>query len=120
MAMLVSFIVFLGLTETIVVAVNANVRNALRGEAGRLADEEMNAARSLPFDNIVVPSALLPSSSTVSRVYQHMTMNYTVTRNVTNAGTDMKQVLITVSWNRGVAADNANRSVTLTTIVRKR
>ncbi len=120
MAIVISFIVFLGLTDTILVAVDANVRNALRGEAGRVAEETMNAARALPFDNIVVPSASLPASSSVSRVFQRMTMNYAVTRNVTNAGPDMKQILITVSWNRGVRTDNANRSVTLTTIVRKR
>ncbi len=119
-AMLVSFIVFLGLTETIVVAVNANVQNALREEAVRVAEEEINAARAIAFDNIIIPSALLPASDNVVRSFRNMTINYGVTRSVTNAEANLKQVTVTVSWTRVKRYNNANYSITFSTIVRKR
>ncbi len=120
MAMLVSFIVFLGLTETIVVAVNANVQNALREEAVRVAEEEINAVRTIPFDNVVVPSAQLPASETVARSFRNMTINYTVTRSVVNTEANLKQVSVTVAWTRVKRNNNANYSITFSTIVRKR
>ncbi len=119
-AMLISFIVFLGLTETIVVTLDANARNALRGEAGRVAEEQINEMKNVPFDNIVVPSALIPASSDVLRVYQHMTTTYHVTRSVIATETNMKQIFVTVAWNRVNKKDNAGYSTTFTTIVRKK
>ncbi len=116
MAMLISFIVFLGLTETILVALDANLRNALRDEGVRVAESEMNAVRTIPYDNVFNGSPLLPASSSISKVYRHLTMNYTVTRSVADAGTDMKQVLVTVSWTRGARTDNT----AFATIVRRR
>jgi len=116
MAMLVSFIVFLGLTETILVALDVNLRNAMRDESVRVGESEMNTVRALPFDNVVVPSVLLPSSSTVSRNYRHMTLNYTVARSVSNVGANMRQVVVTVSWTRG----GKNYNSAFMTIVRAR
>ncbi len=116
MAILISFIVFLGLTETILVAVNANVQNGFRDEAVRLAESEINTVRNIPYDNLVVPSALLPASSTQSRTYRQMTKSYTITRSVADAGSDMRQVTVMVSWTHGTKTDNT----TFTTIVRKR
>lgn len=120
MAMLVSFIVFLGLTETIVVALDANVRNALRDEAGRVAEEQIAAVRSMPFDNVVVPSALLPAADNVFRQLHQMTVRYDVTRRVIDTEANMKQVFVTVAWQRVNRKDNAGYSITFTTIVRKR
>ncbi len=120
MAMLVSFIVFLGLSETIVVAVNVNVQNALRDEAVRVAEEEINAVRTIPFDNVVIPSALLPATDNALRTFRNMTMNYDVTRNLVNTGSDMTQVFITVGWKQVNRKTDPRYSITFTTIVRKR
>ncbi len=120
MAMLVSFIVFLGLSETIVVAVNANVQNALREEAVRVAEDEINAVRAIPFDNVVIPSALLPASDNAVRTFRNMAMNYDVTRNIVNTGSDMKQVFITVGWNQVNRKTDPRYRITFTTVVRKR
>lgn len=116
MAMAISFIVFLGLTETVLVALDANLRNALRDEAVRVAESEMGTVRNIPFDNVVVPSGLLPSSNTVVRNFRHLSVNYTVGRSVTDVATGMKQVVVTVSWTRGTRTDNT----VFTTIVRQR
>ncbi len=122
MAMLVSFIVFLGLTETIVVAVRANVRNALRGEAMRVAEEEINEIRTTPFDNVFNGSALVPAEDNVSRTYRLMNKQYRVTRNVTDIDSSMKQVVVTVFWSRGNEIDNSSLTehTAFTTILRKR
>ncbi len=120
MAMLVSFIVFLGLTETIVIALDTNVRNALRDEAGRVAEEQINAVRSMPFASVVVPSAALPASDNVVRRLHQMTVNYGVTRRVVDTEANMKQVFVTVAWQRVNRKDNAAYSITFTTIVRNR
>ena len=116
MAMLISFIVFIGLTETVLVALDANLRNALRDEAVRVAESEMNTVRSLPFANVVVPSALLPSADNVVRNFRHLAVNYEVARSVTNIDASMKQVIITVTWRRGARTDTTR----FTTIVRNR
>ncbi len=115
-AMLISFIIFLGLTETIVVAVNANVQNALRDEGVRVAESEMTAVRALPFDNVYAGSPLFAASDNVFRTFRQLSMNYAVARTVTNVDANMKQVVITVSWTRGAKTDNT----AFTTILRKR
>ncbi len=116
MAMLISFIVFLGLTETILIAVNANVQNALRDEGVRVAEAEVSNTRNIPFDNVFTGSALFPATGTVSRAFRRLSMNYSVARTVTDVDANMKQVVITVSWTRGSKTDNT----AFTTILRKR
>lgn len=116
MAMLISFIVFLGLTETILIAVNANVQNALRDEGVRVAEAEVSSTRTIPFDNVFTGSPLFPATGTVSRTFRRLSMNYSVARTVTDVDANMKQVVITVSWTRGSRTDNT----AFTTILRKR
>ena len=116
MAMAISFIVFLGLTETILLAVNANVQNAMRDEGVRVAEVEMNAVRTVPFDNVYAGSPSFPAASNVLRATRLATTTYAVARSVTNVDANMKQVVITVSWARGAKTDNT----TFTTILRKR
>ncbi len=122
MAMLISFIVFLGLSETVLLAVNANVRNLLRDEGVRVAETEINAARTLPFDNVYAGSPMFPAVDNAMRTLRFVTMNYRVARSVTNVDANMKQVVITVSWTRKghtVKEDIVDNTV-FTTILRKR
>jgi len=116
MAMMISFIIFLGLSETIVIAVNANVQNALRDEGVRVAESEVNAVRTVPFDNVYAGSPSFHASDNVARTFRLLSMNYEVARTVTDVDANMKQVLITVSWRRGNRTDNT----AFTTILRKR
>ncbi len=111
-AIMVMFIVFLGLTGTVMTAQEYNVRNALLDEAASVGETSMNEIRGIPFDNIVTPA----SSSTVTRNVRRFTATYTVSTTVTTPAADIKQVTMVVSWTRRGMA----RSHTFSSIVRRR
>ncbi len=50
-AFVVLLFVFLALMQTALVSIDSNMRNVLRDEAVRVAEERMNAHRNVPFDD---------------------------------------------------------------------
>lgn len=111
-AVSIMFIVFLGLTGTVMTGMEYNIRNALLDEAVSVGEARMNEIRSLPFDNIVTPAG----PATVTRDVRRFNAAYTVTTTVTDPATDIKQVTMVVTWTRQGMA----RSHTFSSIVRRR
>lgn len=108
----IMFIVFLGLTATVMTGLEYNMRNALLDEAVSVGETRMNEVRSLPFDNIVTPGA----AAVVTREVRRFNQPYTVATTVTTPAADIKQVTMVVGWTRrGIA-----RSHTFSSIVRRR
>lgn len=109
-AMAIVFIVFLGLTQAGLVALDRNIENALRDEAVSVADNAISRIRALPFDSVVdEPPA------TVSRQIRGLGVQYTVNPDVNILNGNNRQVIVQVSWaRRGIA-----RSHQVSTIVRR-
>ena len=111
-AISIMFIVFLGLTGTVLTAMEYNIRNALLDEAVSVGETRMNEIRSLPFNSIVTPGG----PETVTKQVRKFNAVYTVTTTVTDPATDIKQVTMVVTWTRLGTA----RSHTFSSIVRRR
>ena len=111
-AISIMFIVFLGLTGTVLTAMEYNIRNTLLDEAVSIGESKMNGVRSLPFDNIVTPG----TPETVTRQVRKFNAAYTVTTTVSDPATDIKQVTMVVTWTRL----GTTRSHTFSSIVRRR
>ena len=113
-ALVIVFIVFMGLSGAGLVVLNENIKNSQRDEAVSVAEAAIQNARNLAFDNVANDNAIVPWQ------IRGLTTNYTVGRTVTNLDTDNKQVTVDVGWNRmenGVLKPYSHRIVT---IVRRR
>lgn len=113
-ALVIAMIVFVGLSETGLVVLEANIRDSIRDGAVQLAGEWMEDARALPIDSM--PAGTV-SADNVLKI-RNLNVTYTVTRAVTNLGLDntSKQVTVTVAWTRNAKSD----SHSITTIVGSR
>lgn len=111
-SIVIMFIVFLGLTGTVMTGLEYNMRNALLDEAVSVGETRMNALRSLPFDNIATSAA----SDNVIRDVRRFPARYTVSTTVATPATDIKQITMVVAWTRGGMA----HSHTFSSIVRRR
>lgn len=116
-AMVISFIIFIGLSSTGVFVLNENIRNTMRDEAVGVAEMSMEAARNTWFDNLVT----LPSDNVVRQI-RGLTVPFTVTRTVTNIdpGGNNRQVVIQVAWNKTDHLGTRSYSHQIATIVRRR
>jgi prepilin-type N-terminal cleavage/methylation domain-containing protein len=56
-ALVVLFLVFMGLMQSALLGIDSNLRNIFRDEALRIASERMEEAKSLPFDGVVNDTA---------------------------------------------------------------
>jgi prepilin-type N-terminal cleavage/methylation domain-containing protein len=114
-ALVLSFVIVIGLSSTGIFVLNENIRNTMRDEAVGVAEMSMEEARNTVFANLTT----LPSASVVRQVRGY-TVPYTVTRTVTNLDADNRQVVINVSWTR--TDDRGTRSYAhqVATIVRRR
>ncbi len=111
-SVVIMFIVFLGLTGTVMTALDFNIQNTLLDEAVSIGEARMNAIRSLPFDNIVTPA----TSDSVTRDVRRFSVPYSVTTTVTTPAPDIRQVTMVVAWTR----HGKTRSHTFSSIVRRR
>jgi len=91
-ALLVLLFVTLAMMQTALVSIDSNMKNVLRDEAVRIAEQTMNDARSQGYDNL--PSGL----QTVNRKFRALDVTYTITRTVTQLGTADKQFDVEVDW----------------------
>ena len=115
-AMAIAFIMFLGLAEGTRLAVMYNVRNALRDEAVGVGEMQISRVREVPYDNLVAMASPMPApySGNVTRSFRGMTATFPVTATHNNIGSNMEQVMITVTCNRDSKINHA-----FTTIVRQ-
>lgn len=114
-ALVIMLVVFMGLMQASLLSINSNLRNSIRDEATRIASEEMTNARSLFFDNILTAAPV-----TRTRMFRNMSVNYTVTRTVTDLNPvvgDNRQIQVAVSYR--VPGDAADTVFSINSLVRR-
>jgi prepilin-type N-terminal cleavage/methylation domain-containing protein len=92
MALVIVLIVSLALLQTALLGIDSNMRNVLRDEAVRVAEEDMDTVRNAPFASIA------NSTSSVTRDLRNADIAYTVDRTVNTLNTANKQVNVSVGW----------------------
>lgn len=107
-ALVILLIVFLAMMQTIAVAININVKNALRDEAVKIADERVNALKNLSFENNANLNAtggsfindVDPNTGTniITRSFRNFDMPFTSTKRITDINADNKRIELTVTW----------------------
>lgn len=92
-AMVIMLVGLLGLLHSVNIAMEYNLKNQMRNEVVRVAQDAMNDMRSKSFDSVsstitVVPSAL-----------RNINRTYSVKRSVISAGTDVsRKYQVDVKW----------------------
>lgn len=119
-AIVISFIVFLGLSGSGIFVLNENIKNSLRDEAVSVAGMEMEHVRNIPFDNLAAASdnVSIPIDN-VLRQIRGLNVNYGVSRTVSHLDTNNLQVSITVTWTRTESDQTKTYNDTIATIVRR-
>ena len=117
-AIVITFIVFLGLSASGIFVLNENIKNSLRDEAVSVAGMEMEQARNLPFDNLYSAPGT-QSVDNVTRQIRGLTVNYGVTRTVTILDLNNLQVSINVTWTRTENNQTRSYNDNIATIVRR-
>jgi type II secretory pathway pseudopilin PulG len=117
-AIVITFIVFLGLSGSGIFVLNENIKNSLRDEAVSVAGMEMEQARNTSFDSLYDNTAPLPLSPVVRQI-RGLTVNYGVTRTVTILDLNNLQVSINVTWTRTENNQTKSYNDNIATIVRR-
>ncbi len=102
------FIVFFGLNSAGLVVLNKNVENSLRDEAVSVADMEMMAVRSIPFDNLPL-SDCVATLPTVKRTVRGMSVDFHPVRTIGYLDSENRQVAIDVTWKHYTADHKEGR-----------
>jgi type IV pilus assembly protein PilV len=97
MAVLIMMVGLMGLLQAVNIATEHNLGNILRNEATTIADDQMVQAKSLVVDSASL-TALPDIAIVVSTPIRTGTKSYSVTRTVTTASTNSREVVVTVSW----------------------
>lgn len=117
-AIVISFIIFIGLSSTGVFVLNENIRSAMRDEAVGVAEMSLEAARNTAFDNL----STLPPDNVVRQI-RGLSVPFTVTRTVTPIdppGNNNLQVVVNVAWSKSDHRGTRSYSHQVATIVRRR
>lgn len=117
-AIVITFIVFLGLSGSGLFVLNENIKNSLRDEAVSVAGMEMEQVRNTSFDTLY--SA--PGTQNVDNVLRQirgLTVNYGVARTVTILDLNNLQVFINVTWTRTENNQTRSYNDNIATIVRR-
>jgi len=117
-AIVITFIVFLGLSGSGIFVLNENIKNSLRDEAVSVAGMEMEQVRNTSFDNLY----LAPGTQSVDNVVRQirgLTVNFGVTRTVTILDLNTLQVSINVTWDRTENNQTKSYNDNIATIVRR-
>lgn len=92
-AMVIMLIGLLGLLQSVNIAMEYNLKNQMRNDVVRIAQESMNNMRSQPFDSVFTPM------TTVTLPLRNLNKTYTVNRTVSTAGTaSSKKYQVDVTW----------------------
>lgn len=117
-AIVITFIVFLGLSGSGIFVMNENIKNSLRDEAVSVAGTGMEEARNTSFESLFDNTALPPTSPVVRQV-RGLTVNYGLTRTVTVLDVNNLQVSINVAWTRTENNQTRSYNDNISTIVRR-
>jgi prepilin-type N-terminal cleavage/methylation domain-containing protein len=117
-AVVITFIVFLGLSGAGIFVLNENIKNSLRDEAVSVAGMEMEQVRNTSFD-ILYSAPGTQSVDNVARQIRGLTVNYGVTRTVTILDLNNLQVSINVTWDRTENNQTKSYNDNIATIVRR-
>lgn len=92
-AMVIMLVSLLGLLHSVNIAMEYNLKNQMRGEVTRVAQDAMNDMRSRAFDAVSAKTTTVPSS------LRNINRTYTVNRSVVSAGSDVsRQYRVDVKW----------------------
>lgn len=92
-AMVIMLVGLLGLFHSVNIAMEHNLKNQMRGEVVRVAQDTMNDMRSRPFDTVFNPTTTVPTS------LRNINRTYTVNRSVISAGSDIsRKYQVDVRW----------------------
>jgi len=97
-ALVVLLIVFMGLMQVSIVAIQGNMRNVLRDEAVRLTADRMNRLRSVSFDHADLTATAGTDDPVINRAVRAATVNFTVRRIIADIDANHKQVTLTTKW----------------------
>ncbi len=118
-AIVITFIVFLGLSGSGIFVLNENIKNSMRDEGVSVASMEMdNNARNIPFDTLYA-AAGTQNVDNVVRQIRGLNVNYGVTRTVTILDVNNLQVSINVAWVRTENNQTKSYNDNIATIVRR-
>jgi type II secretory pathway pseudopilin PulG len=117
-ALVITFIVFLGLSASGIFVMNENIKNSLRDEAVSVAGMEMEQVRNTTFDTLYDNTAPQPPSPVVRQI-RGLTVDYGVTRTVTILDLNNLQVSINVTWTRTENNQTRSYNDNIATIVRR-
>jgi type II secretory pathway pseudopilin PulG len=121
-AMAVLFIVSLGLLETARIAVEFNVRNAIREEAVRVAEQALDEqVRTNSFAVLAAAAGTPPNGTTVNlgpvtRQIRRLNITYDVQRTLTRLDANIVRIAVESSYTRR----GATVPVVMTSLVRNR
>ena len=112
-AMVIILVLLLGLVQAALLSIDSNLRNLLREEAVKIADQGMNGVlvdsnntqwrglRERAFDDLSA-SATWPNwacMAPVQRTFRNITRNYNVCWNIRNVSADVISLDVAVGWN---------------------
>jgi type IV pilus assembly protein PilV len=94
-------IVSLALVQTSLLGFQENLRNTLREEAVRIADQKIGELRARAYTQTFTDPLLnaTATTATVTRNLRSFQKDYSVTTTITDLSTDNKQITVEVKWN---------------------
>jgi type IV pilus assembly protein PilV len=97
-AMVIILVLFLGLVQAALLSIDSNLRNLLRDEAVRIAEQRINELRNIPFDSLVVGG---PNCLTVSKDFRSLQKLYNVCDIIVtlDPNTNTRSLQVVVGWN---------------------
>jgi prepilin-type N-terminal cleavage/methylation domain-containing protein len=114
-ALAITFIIFLGLSDAGLVVLNENIKNSLRDEAVSVAEAEVQAVRNMPFASLPVADNTL-TFTPAPRMIRGLSASYSVTRSIRYLDPQNRELTVDVVWNR----HQKSYSHRVVTIVRQR
>ncbi len=97
-ALVVLLIVFMGLMQVSIVAIQGNMKNVLRDEAVRLTADRMNRLRSVSFDHADLTATAGTNDPVDNRAVRAATVGFTVQRIIADIDANHKQVTLRTTW----------------------
>lgn len=92
-AMVIMLVGLLGLLQSVNIAMEYNLKNQMRNEVARVAQDAMNDMRSRPFDSVSSTTRIVPTT------LRNINRNYTVIRSIGSTGTAAsKTYQVDVRW----------------------
>ena len=101
-ALVLTSVTALALSQSALLAMKTNLRNELRAEAVSVAEQRMSELRSTPFpvstSNDLSATTGLVTEPTVTRMVRSGVYAFTPDRQVSDVNNNSKQVTVTVQW----------------------